>query len=133
MKTVHTCLYYRHFEMKLFILHTKDYGLIAKTFLDSKLGNLFGMSWKKYMDENNQKRIRDPTSSQLKAILSDLQTGVCKKLSILSNKENVNHSSASNTKILSMQGLLFVTFFVRKLLITKMIQFLCNQQQLFDH
>lgn len=56
------------------------------------------------MDEINQKRIRDPTSSQLKAILSDLQTDVCKKLSILSNKENVNHSSASNTKIISMQG-----------------------------
>jgi hypothetical protein len=36
--------------------------------------------------------------------LSDLQTDVCKKLSILSNKENVNHSSASNTKIISMQG-----------------------------
>ncbi len=52
----------------VYCTHAKDYGLIAKTFLDSKLGNLFGMSWTKYMDDINQKGIRDPNLSQLKAI-----------------------------------------------------------------
>ena len=75
--------------------HVKDYGLIAKTFAESKFGHLFVMSWTQYIAINGI-GIRDPTLSQLKKILSDIQVDVYKKLSILSQQANEKHYAASN-------------------------------------
>jgi hypothetical protein len=74
----------------------RDFGLIGKTFLESKSGKFFGMSWTTCIAVINQKGIRDPTSSQLKTILFDLQTDVFKQLSIFSHKSNSKISPASN-------------------------------------
>ena len=82
--------------MKLSTQNVKDYGLIAKTFAESKFCHLFVMSWTKYIAKINETGLRYPTLSQLKTILSDIQVDVYKKLSIVSQQANEKHSAASN-------------------------------------